>query len=106
MAETPISSSDLHPTYVAQPDMRFASGFLSHEYRDYAVKGESMVDKSSGELFIKRPTDGRVVSFFQNKKYLDEFTRLVCDGFKSDKVHKQVKELLECVNLYMEGNND
>lgn len=67
-----VNTSDLHPTYVAQPDMRFASGFLSHEYRDYAVKGESMVDKSSGELFIKRPTDGRVVSFFQNKKYLDE----------------------------------
>ena len=67
-----VNTSDLHPTYVAQPDMRFASGFLSNEYRDYAVKGESMVDKSSGELFIKRPTDGRVVSFFQNKKYLDE----------------------------------
>ena len=67
-----VNTSDLHPTYVAQPDMRFATGFLSHEYRDYAVNGESMVDKSSGELFIKRPTDGRVVSFFQNKKYLDE----------------------------------
>ena len=45
-----VNTSDLHPTYVAQPDMRFATGFLSHEYRDYAVNGESMVDKSSGEL--------------------------------------------------------
>jgi len=41
------------------------------------------------------------LKYLRDKKYLDEFTGLVCDGFKSDKVHKQVKELLECVNLYI-----
>ena len=46
------------------------------------------------------------LKYLRDKKYLDEVTRLVCDGFKSDKVHKQVKELLECVNLYIEENND
>ena len=42
------------------------------------------------------------LKYLRDKKYLDKFTKLVCDGFKSDKVHKQAKELLECVNLYME----
>ena len=64
--------TDLKPTYQARPDMRFATTFLSNEYRDYAVNGESLVDKTTGELFIKRPEDGRVVSFFQNKKYMSD----------------------------------
>ena len=72
MPETPISASDLRPSYVAQPDMRFATTFISNDLRDYSVNGEAIMDKSSGELYIKRPHDGRVVSFFQNKKYMDE----------------------------------
>ena len=72
MADTPISASDLRPTYVAQPDMRFATAFISNDLRDYSVNGEALMDKSSGELFLRRPNDGRVVSFFQNKKYMDE----------------------------------
>lgn len=72
MAETPISASDLRPNYVAQPDMRFATSFISNDLRDYSVNGEVLMDKSSGELFTRRPADGRVVSFFQNKKYMDE----------------------------------
>ena len=65
-----LVQEDLIPTYVAKPDMRFATTFMSSKYRDYAVHGESIVDKATGEIFIKRPADGRVVSFFQNKKYL------------------------------------
>lgn len=65
-----VIDEDLIPTYVAKPDMRFGTTFLSSKYRDYAVNGESIVDKATGEIFIKRPADGRVVSFFQNKKYL------------------------------------
>lgn len=64
--------TDLRPTYQARPDMRFATTFISNKYRDYAVNGESLVDKATGELFIKRPEDGRVVSFFQNKKYMSD----------------------------------
>ena len=60
------------PTFIAKPDMRFATTFLSLKFRDYAVKGESIMDKSTGEIFTKRPADGRVVSFFQNKKYLQD----------------------------------
>lgn len=57
------------PTYVEKPDIRFATTFISHEYRDYAVDGEAIMDKMTGELFVKRPEDGRVLSFEQNKKY-------------------------------------
>jgi len=67
-----ISSNDLKPIYQAKPDMRFATTFISNKYRDFAVKGEVLMDKATGEIFTKRPEDGRVVSFFQNKKYMSE----------------------------------
>ena len=67
-----MKATDFRPNYVAQPDGRFATAFLSNDLRDFAVDGEALMDKSSGELFLRRPADGRVVSFFQNKKYMDE----------------------------------
>ena len=70
MAEITTTADSYKPTNVEQPDMRFATTFLSNKYRDYAVKGESLMDKATGEIFTKRPLDGRVVSFFQNKKYI------------------------------------
>jgi hypothetical protein len=63
-----LISSEEHPTFLEKPDMRFATTFLSINNRDYAVNGESLQDKTTGEIFTKR-LDGRVVSFFQNKKY-------------------------------------
>ena len=66
------SSSELRPSYVEKPDIRFATTFLSNKYRDFSVKGESIMDKETGEMFVRRPSDGRVVSFFQNKKYMHE----------------------------------
>lgn len=64
--------SRLKPIFVAKPDMRFATSFLSIENRDFAVNGESIMDKATGEIFTRRKSDGRVVSFFQNKKYLHD----------------------------------
>ena len=72
MAEITTTADSYKPTNVEQPDMRFATTFLSNKYRDYAVKGESLMDKATGEIFTKRPLDGRVVSFFQNKKYIHD----------------------------------
>lgn len=62
------------PALITKPDMRFANTFLDSKYRDYSVLGEAMMDKISGELFIKRPYDGRVLSFFQNKKMIHDLT--------------------------------
>ena len=54
------------------PDMRFGNTFLSTKFRDYSTAGEVMMDKVSGEIFFKRPEDGKIISFEQNKKYLHE----------------------------------
>lgn len=72
MPVTTTSRADLRPVFQAKPDMRFGTTFISNKYRDYAVKGEVLMDKATGEIFTKRPEDGRVVSFFQNKKYMHE----------------------------------
>lgn len=65
-------NSFLTPTYIGKMDQRFATTFLSSKYRNYSVKGEVIMDKTTGELFIKRAEDGRIISFDQNKKYLHD----------------------------------
>lgn len=67
-----VKSSEIINILEAKPNMRFGTTFLSTEYRKYAVKGESIMDKATGEIFTKRKDDGRVVSFFQNKKYIHD----------------------------------
>lgn len=46
-------------------DVRFGGTFLDVENKEKSVKGEILSDKIDGELFIKRPLDGRIVSFNQ-----------------------------------------
>ena len=67
-----IPDTSVKPTVVVTPDSRFATTFLSTKYRDRAVNGEALMDKSTGELFIKRINDGKIVSFYQNKKMIDD----------------------------------
>lgn len=67
-----VVASDVKPTFIAKPDMRFATTFISTKYRKYSVNGEAIMDKETGELFLKRLEDGRVVSFHQNKKYMHD----------------------------------
>lgn len=62
----------MNPSTQYNPNQRFGTSFLSSTYRDYAVNGEAIMDKASGELFMKRPIDGRVISFYQNKKYIND----------------------------------
>ena len=69
---TTVISSENRPTYVEKPDIRYGTTFLSTEYRDYSVNGEAIMDKTTGELFLRRPKDGKVISFDQNKKYLHD----------------------------------
>ena len=57
MPITTTESGDLKPTMVAKPDMRFATTFISNKYRQYAVNGESLMDKATGEIFTKRLED-------------------------------------------------
>ena len=69
---TTVITSTIRPTYEEKPDIRYATSFLDVKYRDYAVNGEAIMDKTTGEIFMKRPSDGRMISFEQNKKYLHD----------------------------------
>ena len=51
------------------PDVRFGASFLDEAYRDKAVRGEVLIDKVDAELFLKRPLDGRLISFM--RRYTD-----------------------------------
>lgn len=50
------------------PNIRYANGFLNLKYKDKAVTDESMQDKTSGELFYKRKTDNKIISFSRDNK--------------------------------------
>ena len=67
-----ITDSSVKPTFVMNSDARFATSFLSTKYRDKAVAGEALMDKTTGELYIKRVSDGKIVSFYQNKKMIND----------------------------------
>lgn len=67
-----VTDSSVKPTTVVKPDSRFATTFLSTKYRDRAVPGEVLMDKITGELYIKRVSDGKIVSFNQNKKMIND----------------------------------
>lgn len=66
------TDSSVKPTVIVGADSRFATTFLSTKYRDKAVHGEALMDKASGELYIKRASDGKIVSFYQNKKMTND----------------------------------
>jgi hypothetical protein len=66
------TDSSVKPTLIVGADSRFATTFLSTKYRDKAVAGEALMDKTTGELYIKRVSDGKIVSFYQNKKMIDD----------------------------------
>lgn len=54
------------------PDVRFGTSFLDKQYKNYAEKGEVIMDKITGEVLLKRKLDGKIKSFVQNDKYLHE----------------------------------
>ena len=46
-------------------DVRYGSSFLSIDKNKQSVSGEIMTDKLTGEVYIKRPHDGKIISFRQ-----------------------------------------
>ena len=70
----PVFPEGMPPTIITRPNQRFATSALSTKYRKYAVNGEILKDNTSGEIFYKRKDDGKVISFFQNKKYMHDLT--------------------------------
>lgn len=70
----PIPVDGSKPTIITKPNQRYAATFLSTKLRRFAVNGEVLKDDTSGEIYLKRKDDGKVVSFFQNKKYMHDLT--------------------------------
>ena len=59
------------------PDVRFGTSFLDVSKSDIAVRGEVLMDKTTGEIFIKRVIDGKVISFTQqDTNMLDMMNKL------------------------------
>lgn len=54
------------------PDVRFGAAFLDKKYQQFAELGEVLMDKITGEMFLKRKADGKIISFIQNKEYLHD----------------------------------
>lgn len=54
------------------PDARFGAAFLDKKYHQFAEFGEVLMDKITGEMFMKRKADGKIISFIQNKDYLSD----------------------------------
>ena len=50
------------------PNIRYANGFLNLKYKDKAITDELMLDKTSGELFYKRKSDNKIISFTRDNK--------------------------------------
>ena len=65
-------TTDIEDLYIAKPDLRYGVTFLSNKFRDHAVNGETLQDKHTGEIFTKRPSDGRVISFHQHNRSLND----------------------------------
>ena len=45
------------------PNLRFGASFLNTKYRDRAVGDEALMDKSTGEIALKRKSDGQFIYF-------------------------------------------
>ena len=60
-------------TYEA--DVRYGSSFLSVSKKNQAQHGEILTDKMTGEVYIVRPTDGKIISFSQKSQTVYDAVR-------------------------------
>ena len=57
-----------------QPNLRFGTSFLdSSKYRDRAANGEALMDKRTGEVVLKRKSDGSFIYFDRENLRLDDY---------------------------------
>lgn len=55
-----------------KPNLRFATSFLHKKFHKYSVTGEVLQDDMTGEIFVKRNPDNRIISYTQQNKYLHD----------------------------------
>lgn len=67
-----------------QPNLRFGTSFLDTKYRDRAVRGESLMDKRTGEVVLRRKEDGSFLYFNREVPKIDDFIMQVASLIKSN----------------------
>lgn len=67
-----------------QPNLRFGTSFLDTKYRDRAADGESLMDKRTGEVVLKRKEDGSFLYFNREAPKIDDFIMQVASLIKSN----------------------
>lgn len=81
-------TGESYPGTVVSSDVRYGETFLNLEYLDKAAPGEIMKDPMTGELYLRRSIDGKVVSFVQRTvsvfDFLSEFNLQLqsAEGFR------------------------
>lgn len=60
------------PKETLKPDVRYGQTFLDEQYDLKAVRGEVLIDKIDAELFLKRPSDKKIISFMRRNTYIYE----------------------------------
>lgn len=67
-----------------QPNLRFGTSFLDTKYRDRAAFGESLMDKRTGEVVLKRKEDGSLLYFNREAPKIDDFIMQITSLIKSN----------------------
>lgn len=67
-----------------QPNLRFGTSFLDTKYRDRAARGESLMDKRTGEVVLRRKEDGSFLYFNREAPKIDDFIMQVASLIKSN----------------------
>lgn len=56
-----------------QPNLRFGTSFLDTKYRNRAANGETLMDKRTGEVVLKRKEDGSLIYFDREQMKLSDY---------------------------------
>lgn len=67
-----------------QPNLRFGTSFLDTKYRDHAANGEVLMDKSTGEVVLKRKEDGSLIYYDRESQDLEDLITEVSALMKSN----------------------
>ena len=67
-----------------QPNLRFGTSFLDTKYRDRAALGETLMDKRTGEVVLRRKEDGSFLYFNREAPKIDDFIMQVASLIKTN----------------------
>lgn len=87
------------------PNLRFGTSFLNTKYRDRAVGDEALMDKSTGEIALKRKSDGQFIYFNREEINIESWLLYMRSVYESNlrTVHPTDKNCTEYAKTYLIG---